>query len=237
MKLLNLILYSETIPEYVEMKHILETYLDKLYNFKYYFYCYNENIQTEYEIKGNTIYIKGRETYIPGILKKTIKVFEICNRLQIEYDYIVRSNISTIINFPSLQAYILAHKNDKLDFLGSEITLKHINELYGITRKYINTHICWGICMIFSHKIIKLLLDNIYTLDYTLMDDIAISVLLQKYNIPFHNLSSLIKENSDTFYYSKIIFRNKSNDRYNDINRITLLIDKLIHNLTIQNML
>jgi hypothetical protein len=76
-----------------------------------------------------------------------------------------------------------------------------------------------------------------YKLDYTLMDDIAISVLLEKNNIQFHNLSLLIKENSDTFSYSKIIFRNKSNDRYKDINRIKLLIDKLNHNLTIQNML
>lgn len=308
MKLLNLILYSETIPEYVEMKEILESYLNKLNKLQYYFYCYNEELDKEYEIKDKIIYIKGKETFIPGILEKTIKVFEICNELGIEYDYIIRSNISTIINYPSLQQYLLVNTFNKYDYIGCMLTTGHSNKnhkyykdinkptliekrntnidnivnvvnsskdafnnihnsIYNQSilqmiynhrvhnrlpvnipnllkntteesyyKKNYDINFAFGMCIILSNKIIKTLIDNKDKLDYTIIDDISIGIFCKNNNIELHNIECII-ENADKFYYSKLIFRNKSKNRQEDISRMKLITNSLIDNLSIQNMI
>ncbi len=287
MKLLNLILYSETNPEYVEMKQILESYLNKVNNLQYYFYCYNEELDEEYKIIHNTIYIKGKETFIPGILEKTIKVFEICNKLDLEYDYIVRSNISTVINYPSLQEYLLINTFNRYDYIGNILVTRHSNKNYkyykdinnyDITEKgsnimdnihnskynqnilhmitnnrvhnrlpvnipYHSTNksnyeikFVFGMCMILSKKLIQFLINKKDKLDYTIIDDIAIGIFCKNNNIDFHNIQNII-ENADKFYYSKLIFRNKSENRQEDITRMKLITNSLIDNLSIQNML
>ena len=71
-KILNLILYSETSPEYNEMYKILSNYL-KQTEIPYYFYAYNPNIESEYIIKDDIIYLKGNESLVHGCLDKTLK--------------------------------------------------------------------------------------------------------------------------------------------------------------------
>ena len=47
------------------------------------------------------IYIKGEETFIPGILEKTLLAIKISSK-NFTYDYIVRTNISTLVNYIKL---------------------------------------------------------------------------------------------------------------------------------------
>lgn len=231
MKLLNLILYSENTPEYFEMKIILETYLNKLNNFKYYFYCYKESLEKEYEIQDNIIYIKGKETFIPGILEKTIKVFDICRNLKLEYDFIVRSNISTIINFPALQQFLYINVYNKYDYIGNTLTTRNT-----INSKQYFHNFAFGMCIVLSKKLINYILEHKNTIDYSFIDDNSLGIFCKDHNIPLYNIEHII-ENTDKFYYSKLIYRNKSENRDDDIKRMKMISKVLEDNLNIQNML
>ena len=81
-------------------KEYMKSYKSNNNNITFYFYCYKEDLQEEYVIEDDMIYIKGAETYVPGILEKTIKVFEITKNM--EYDFLLRSNISTVIDYSKL---------------------------------------------------------------------------------------------------------------------------------------
>jgi len=238
MKLVNLILYSDNIPEYVEMKNMLEKYLSKLQNFIYYFYCFDSSISTEYEIRGNTIYIRGSETSVPGILDKTIKAIQITNKIHSDYDYIVRTNISTIVNFPLLQQFLMIHKNENYDYIGPTKVLTWCDIPSGIIDdKYYKTQFVCGICIILSKKIVDLLLSNIHILDYSVIDDVALGVFFNNYSIVKNDITNMVIENSAKFYHSKLIFRNKSESRYRDTRNMNTHIINLIHNLQVQNMI
>lgn len=238
MKLINLILYSENIPEYIEMKNILEKYLEKLTNFVYYFYCFDEALETDYKIKNNTIYIKGKDTFLPGILDKTIKAFEIIKELNIEYDYLIRTNISSVVNFPLLQQYLLANSRSNIDYAGQIKVLTWQDIPCGIiNNKYYNTPFVTGICIILSKNLVSLILEKKHELDYSIVDDVSISVLCKRNNILCHDLEKFVIENPVKFYHSKIIFRNKSQNRDNDVSRMLLLVNNLIDNITVQNMM
>ena len=116
--ILNLILYSDS-NEYNQMRDELRNYLI-IKKIKYYFYCFDNKIESDYIFDDDILRIKGDESYLPGILDKTIKAITITSN--IDYKYLVRSNISTIIDFDNLNNEDL--ENDK------KISLKlSINEL------------------------------------------------------------------------------------------------------------
>jgi len=102
LSILNLVLYSRD-DSYDKMKNITSKYYK---NFDYvhtYYYCYDSNLEQDYLLKDNILYIKGIETYTPGILQKTISALEYFKNDIPNYSYIVRSNISTIIRFDILE--------------------------------------------------------------------------------------------------------------------------------------
>ncbi len=75
MKILNLVLYSDNDEIYVQMYQALSGYYKGFSDVSTYFYKYNENISGNIEITGDIINIKGRESYMPGILNNTIDAF------------------------------------------------------------------------------------------------------------------------------------------------------------------
>ena len=104
MKILNIVLYSDNEVNYVQMYEALSGYYKRFSDVTTYFYKYNENISDNIEITGDIINIKGRESYIPGILNKTIDTLLLFknNGEYEKYDYIIRSTISSIVNFSLL---------------------------------------------------------------------------------------------------------------------------------------
>jgi len=106
MQILHLVLYSDTKSNqcYDEMFEMTQKYYQKFSpNVRTIYYKYAD-IQEEFKLVNNMLLIKGTETLIPGVLDKTIKAFEYIynhNILQ-EYEAVVRSNISTIVNFELL---------------------------------------------------------------------------------------------------------------------------------------
>ena len=229
-KILNLILYSVD-DKYDEMKDILIEH-NKNHQIEHYFYCYKHDLDEDYIIKDNMLYIKGEESILPGILDKTLKAFDIFKDK--EYDYIVRSNVSTIINYNQLYNFL---SPGKIDYGGPlYYTGNYVDLPAGMTEDknkiYKNCHFVSGCCIILSSKVIKMLTDNISTVQsYGLIDDVAIGIYL-------HNNSSQLKRqkigndsysfNNKTFKPDIIMYRNKSDDRAKDVTNMKMIMNNLI---------
>jgi hypothetical protein len=207
MKILHLVLYSKS-EYYDKMKEITSEYYKKYIDIDTYYYYWDENILDEYLLENNELKIKGKETYVPGILVKTIKAFEFFKEKIDTYDYIVRSNISTIINFQKLIP-ILSQKN--YDY-GLFFNKKRKKVFY------------WGsgTSLLFNKKIFHYILNNLDKLNLDIIDDYSIALLLfynYKNKLELCDLKNYFCENPSLIknYNDYIIFRNKSINREDDL--------------------
>jgi GR25 family glycosyltransferase involved in LPS biosynthesis len=215
---LNIIIYNENENYERLMKKEIETYLKKFKNVIHYFVTYRD--QNDYIIiEDNCIYIKGSEGFVPQCLDKTIIAIDYCiNQLNIQFDFLVRSNISTMINFnhfpielPLTNCYTsaLIIKINPLDI---------INKLRGL-------QFASGTNIIMSKDVVKYLVDHKYELDRTIIDDVSIGFLLSKHFKPIQikqEKKMIINEiDKDAF-----VIRNKSNNRYDDVSRMMKLNKK-----------
>lgn len=103
MKLLVLAIASDDKPYYVELQKVWRSYMN--YDPKHveaYFLKFDPNLQTPHKIEDNTIWIRGEETYIPGLGDKTILAMEAMLPRLKEFDFVVRTNLSSFYVFPRL---------------------------------------------------------------------------------------------------------------------------------------
>lgn len=233
MKILNLVLYSDNNEIYVQMYEALSGYYKGFSDVSTYFYKYNENISNNIEITGDIINIKGRESYMPGILDKTIDAFMLFknNGEYEKYDYIIRSNISSIINFT---------------LLSEQLELNPV-EYYGSTRignqiiDNVDISFASGTNIIMSKKGYMTLVNNINSLNRGYIDDLSIAIFFHNLNI---KITKVDKAGEDGFVFvpminnnleyenlvSKkyIVYRNRSeNNRHYDVINIKNIIKYL----------
>lgn len=191
-KILHLVLFSHDGSSYDNMYKITSEYYKQFANVKTIYYTYSPDISDPYELKHNILYIKGNETYIPGILDKTIQAFEYFDNDLYEYDYVVRSNISTIINFNILNKYLV---NNSVDYASGMMNDLQIN----IKHKHIDNDrnaYASGTSIIMSVDTMRLLLRGKHLLHRDLIDDVAIGLYIHdNSDIIFKN----INENGDKF--------------------------------------
>jgi hypothetical protein len=207
-KILNLVLYSDNNDYYKEMFSILNNFYNNFnYNqnlfVKTYYYKYNNNIQNDIELIDNIINIKGEESIVPGALEKTLIALKYIENEIDGYDYVIRSNISTIIDFNSMSIEL----EKKPIMYGStlNICLIHIDIPSGITTtKYFNTWFASGTNIIISKQCCKMLINNIDLIDKTIIDDVAFGILFKKLNI-----------NCELLTDNKFVFVEKINDFLN----------------------
>ena len=235
MKILNLVLYSDNDKTYVQMYEVLSEYYKRLSDVTTYFYKYNENISDNIEIIGDIINIKGRESYTPGILNKTIDAFMLFknNGEYEKYDYIIRSNISSIVNFSLLSEQL---ELNPVEYYGST-NVGYIE----IDKK--NIPFASGTNIIMSKKGYMTLLDNINLLNRALIDDISIAVFFHKLNIKITKVDKagengfvFVSMLKDDLEYKKLVshnylvYRNKSeNKRHYDVINMKNIIKYLTH--------
>ena len=147
-------------------------------------------------IEDNTLYIKGSESYHPGLLEKTLAAFEYFADT-LEYDYIIRTNLSSLWNFPAL----LNHLN----------TLPKEGVYSGFIGYYGKIQYISGSGFILSPDTLKLLVKhkNDFALP-NIMDDIDIGFILEKVGVKLapgrrHDFDSIESYNSykydDTVYH------------------------------------
>ena len=230
--IINLVLYSNN-DEYDEMYKLTRKYYKKFNNVKTIYYKFNEYNKEEYELNDDILNIKGKETFIPGILDKTIKAFKYINN-NYKFDYIVRSNISTIINFDLLTNYL---KYNKFDYGGGlKMIVYSINKSYGIVdNTYFGKEYASGTSIIISKEMVDKIINNQNNINYTVIDDVAIGMLINenKKFIPndfymmvpnYDNQNDLINEIKNKNY---IFFRNRQSERKKDLIQMKTIINNI----------
>lgn len=210
-KIVILILSS---PGYEDYNNLMREYLSK-FDIEFYFYSYSREYK-DITIIHNHIYIPGEETFIPGILEKTIKVF----RMFSHYDYIIRLNSTTFIDMSKLEIGIenyydyleylktgISNNRSNFNYYGylNSISLNE-NPEYGVTKQFLEKNnggfpFVSGKCIILSKEAVNIFLQG--EIDRTVMDDISIALSMNNHMKVCNNNYKINQLNS---------FSNKSND-------------------------
>lgn len=209
----NNIIYSSRAAQYKVLCDYYRLYYEKMkntYDLEYFFNEYNENISDEVEEHGNFIYVKGKEKF-ENIHEKTIKSINYINKTY-KYDYIVRTNASSLWNIPNLYRMALTFPTTKC-----------------LTGVLMFNHFISGTGIIMSYDVGKTLGEQ--PLIKNIPDDVLITdQLKQFYEIHpideksmyylISNDQNTIPDNKDNILY----FRIKNSDLQCDIKAIEVLL-------------
>jgi hypothetical protein len=243
MKVLILIIFN-TSYLYNEMLLIQKTYIHKYPNIDVYFVSLNEEQIEDIIIKDDFVFIKGKENYI-NILFKTIEALEyINNKISNNYDFIVRSNISTIINLDNLYKYLTSISNTNIYTGGTIETLRWLLQPYEISEQkqanrndYYGLKYVQGTGIIMSNDVVQNILKMKQTIEYDMVDDVKLGVIIRDYfQEIYKNIENqvLAKVTYNKFEEDCVFIRNRSYERKLDIHRMRNIVNSNILNNFIQ---
>jgi hypothetical protein len=232
MKLLILAIYSKG---YDEMLSIQRSYLHRFPNVTSYFVDFRDQTN-DIEVEGDFIYVKGKDTYI-NITYKTIKAIEYAVK-HIKFDYMIRTNMSTIIYIPELIAYCSTLRKTNVYTGGMLHTLQRIDKKSGIIDDtYWGTRFISGTSIIMTHDVAYSLIKHKSKIHYDIIDDVAIGIFINKY-IPSAIYTDLPKfyivpKNIKQMDVDKqiVFFRNRAyKNRVGDVKNMKLIRNVLYKN-------
>ena len=204
-KLLVLVLHSVN-PFYSEMMKIHSNYLNfmknKIQGFNWYKYIIqNDGKGDRIDEESNTIIIDGVEEILTyrRIRIKLYRTLQLIKKM--DYDYVIRINESSVVNYSYLQDLLLKNPIDyggKTWLLPPKQKPSRCGNYNIIDDRFSKYAYVSGRCIILSKKSIGLLLDtwkNNPTSIYDTIDDISIAQVLITYNIravcPSHHFNKL----------------------------------------------
>jgi hypothetical protein len=121
-----------------------------------------ENV--EVDIREKILFVKQDECLIPGILAKTVKALEFFKNSA--YDYVWRTNLSSVLDFQGLYNYCYSIKVP--DFYGGYIGI------YNGSIRFAS-----GAGFLMSANVLQWLVSNQHLLRWDLIDDVAIGAMLE----------------------------------------------------------
>ena len=125
----------------------------------------------ELDHENKTLFVKGDECLIPGILYKTVEALSFFLSADSSYDFIWRTNLSSVLDFAGLQRYIETISSSKR-FYGGYIGLGSLNNGS-------STFFASGAGFLMSRDVGEYLVENKQFLRWDLIDDVAIGALLE----------------------------------------------------------
>ncbi len=171
-KVLVLIIASEDLPVYSELQKIWRSYMhNDPEHIEAYFIKGDPDLSSLCEINGDIIWSRTPESLAPGILNKTILSLEaFLPRIQQEFDYILRTNLSSFYVFPRLLNFLKTCPKKNF-YCGSDIGP--------------NCFIGSGCGFLISPDIAELLVQHKdHFINNTTPDDVAIGEFLKQQGIP-----------------------------------------------------
>jgi hypothetical protein len=111
-KILVLVIYNETALEltdlYKNLKQQWLRYMNSNPSVKSYFICMKQDLEQEHLVTEDTVFIRGTESYIPGIHVKSCESIKVLlnNSEFSEVEYVVRTNISSFWIWDRLIQYL-----------------------------------------------------------------------------------------------------------------------------------
>jgi hypothetical protein len=178
MRILHLIIHIHQ-GAYLAMYEALSGFYRAFNNVDTYFLCFDPELPTEFRVDGDLLWIRGSESLVPGILQKTIDGIL---RFDLSaYDYVVRSNSSTIIDFFQFFKYENSFKAEGADYLcAQKRKLAWLDPPSGIIdSKYFGTEYGEGTMIVLSRRAAIQLLERRHLLDYSIVDDVAIGIFFK----------------------------------------------------------
>ena len=110
-KTLILIIASDNVPIYESFQESWRSYMHSdPEHFEAYFLKGDPNISEPVMVKGDIVWVKTKDQFPsdgPGIINKTTAALEhFLRRIQTEFDFVIRTNLSSFFVFPRLLAYL-----------------------------------------------------------------------------------------------------------------------------------
>jgi hypothetical protein len=178
MKLLILVIYSDS-KEYQEMLKIQRSYLHHFPNVQTFFIHFRKQPQP-IEVEDDFIYVNGTDSYL-NITLKTIEslVYALYN---INFDYIIRTNMSTLINIPLLYDFCLQLPKTNVYTSGNMLNLQWLEVKANIKDKSLfGTLFASGTSIIMSKDVVNYLVQHKSKIRYDIVDDISIGIFMSTY--------------------------------------------------------
>jgi hypothetical protein len=165
--------------------------------------------------RDGTLYVPGSESFIPGILHKTLEALSYCAS-SFRFEFVVRSNISTVIDFDRLMG-IIPHRNR------------------GVL--YASTHI-WGpgspvgafasgTNIVLNAAAASYVLSARGYLNMDAIDDVSIGELMRRVTKPLQLNQPMVWNDDSEASSIGVVFRNRSEDRMNDVARMARIVDRI----------
>lgn len=153
------------------------------------YYCRDSTVTTptfeeDKDDKCRILFLPGEETYMPGILQKTMQVLRVFfpENEESDFDFVVRSNSSTVINFKVLLP-LLEQRKDQLYYCGPLIVdSQEVNSKIDPTLSPLP--FVTGTCIILKRNAVKALLKFESLLNFEILDDPAIALLFKQLKHP-----------------------------------------------------
>lgn len=194
MKIALLFIYSDS-EVYKQMRDIQRTYIHKFENVHCYFIEMREMQLQPVTLENDVIYVRGKETIL-NILHKTLTAIDfLLNNTNNNYDFFIRTNVSTIINIPKLLYYLsnIYPKTNIYTGAGKVFELNKLDEKGGIVdTSLFGTKIIPGTNIIFSADVARVMSMNKDKFRQDIIDDVSMSLFIQN-NLP----SAFKKPNAD----------------------------------------
>lgn len=221
MKILILVLHSK-LGIYNELIKIQQDYLNKICsinkNIKWYKYYFDNNVKNNYINEDtNSIIIKGNESHNPGCRIKTYEAFKIIKNM--EFDYLVRINEATIVNYKLLEHILTKYS---FDYGGAINTIqpRQIDLNAGLfDYRYAGIKYVSGRCIIIKKNIILNILKYLkYNKIDNVIDDLSIGIIISKFTKNWLELKNLFREGNKDNLSRGLVYSHKSINRYDDLN-------------------
>lgn len=235
MKVLILIIFSNT-DIYNEMLKLQNEYINQNENIDVYFVTFDPKQEDEVILLDNIIYVKGSESYI-NILYKTIKGLEyIHNNISSSYDFVVRSNISTLVHLNNLYNFLSTIKKKKMYTGGTLETLRWMLQTYEISENkqenrndYYGLKYIQGTSIIMSYDVVSYLIRIVNIINYDIVDDVKLGIIIRN-NLPkvYKNIETnpRAKVSYNNYEPDSVFIRNRTYERTDDIRVMKNIIHK-----------
>lgn len=230
-------MYEILSPFYKTFSDYVETF----------FIEYVEELDQDYIISGDIIKIRGSESMVPGLLQKTIDSLLILKFFDKGYDYLVRSNVSTVLNFDVIKTLLIGNRN--VEYFGGQVfILNWLDIPFGIIdKKYFGTKFAQGTLIGISKKLTNKIIENRQELHYNIIDDVAIGLFVLEHtpgiecqsfadNMLIAASNKIYDIDVITSYNAKnlpVAWRNKSEDRNIDLMNMRTITHALVNSKNI----
>jgi hypothetical protein len=245
MKLLILAIYTENEFFYNMMLqtnkylHALASFPKYNDHFAYYFIIYKPLDGMDYVIDSDRhiLFINGTDSLMPGIIYKTLDAIDILmNRLDMKFDYIMRTTTATCIDIPKLIDTMNHINQEETIYMGYMLTLNWLDVPYGIVDEtYWGTKYCGGNFAIFNSKIgLDMVTNRQFFVPYEqIVDDLVLGIYFQM-NVSDTQYMDFPFNRTGVWDPNCLVSFHNSNKhrRMIDVNNHKNVIDCLIHDLS-----